>query len=276
MSIYICPTPIGNLEDITLRVLRVLREVDCIAAEDTRRTRKLINHYQIHTPLVSYHEHNKEIKGDHILAMCMEGKDIALVSDAGTPGISDPGWELIRDAIEAGIEVICLPGPTALISALLLSGFQTASFIFDGFLPRKKSDRRKHLEELVNEGRTIIFYEAPHRLIGTLSDILEVIGERRICIVRELTKIHEEVFRGIVSQAVKRFSMDPVRGEIVILLEGAPKPPDEEIIIQDADILQRVNDSMKNGMSTRDAIKEVAQHFNISRRHVYNLYHENN
>ena len=202
-TLYICPTPIGNLEDITIRTLNVLNKVDLIAAEDTRHTIKLLNHYEIKKPLTSYHEHNKWEKGKFLLEKLEAGENIALVSDAGMPGISDPGEDLIREAILKKIEVIVLPGSTASITALLLSGFPTGKFVFEGFLPSNKKDRKKELERLKNEERTIILYEAPHRLMDLLKDMCEVLGNRRISISRELTKIHEETFRGTIEEGIE-------------------------------------------------------------------------
>jgi 16S rRNA (cytidine1402-2'-O)-methyltransferase len=277
VPLYICPTPIGNLEDITLRVLRTLNEVHYIAAEDTRHTGKLLKHYQIETPLISYHEHNKVMRGQEILAICGEGQDVALVSDAGTPGISDPGWELIRDAIEAGVQVISLPGPTALITALVASGLQTSSFVFQGFLPRKSKDRQEHIRELISEERTIILYEAPHRFLDTLKDIFDILGERHICVARELTKIHEEFYRGTLSQAIEEFSETP-KGEMVLILEGASRqtPVPEESLLEgrmDEALVEAVDGLLREGMSVKDATREVAREFNLSRRQVYNIYH---
>lgn len=219
-TLYLCPTPIGNLEDITLRALRILKEVDFIAAEDTRITRKLLNHYNIKTPLVSYHEHNKQKKGPEIISMLQQGKSIALVTDAGTPGISDPGEDLVRMAVDVGISVVPLPGAAAAICALVASGLSTERFVFEGFLPRKKKERAERLRELAAESRTMVLYEAPHRLIKALEDLRQALGDRNIVVAREMTKIHEEFFRGTVKQALEKFTQIPPRGELVLVMEG--------------------------------------------------------
>ncbi|RKY05022.1 16S rRNA (cytidine(1402)-2'-O)-methyltransferase [Candidatus Poribacteria bacterium] len=219
-TLYVVATPIGNLEDITLRALRVLREVDLIAAEDTRHTKKLLDHYGIRKPMVSYHEHNERERAEQLVRELKKGKDVALVTDAGTPAISDPGYVLIRRCIEEGVKVVPVPGPSALIAALCVSGLPVHRFAFEGFLPHKGGKRRNKLEELKDEERTLIFYESPHRLLKTLKDMLEILGDRNIAVARELTKVHEEVFRGRISEAIKRFSSSPVKGEITLVVEG--------------------------------------------------------
>jgi 16S rRNA (cytidine1402-2'-O)-methyltransferase len=218
--LYLCPTPIGNLEDITLRALKTLKEADYIAAEDTRVTRKLLNHYEIKTPVLSYHEHNKNERGPKIISLLQEGKSVALVTDAGTPGISDPGEDLVRLAVEAGVRVVPLPGPAAAVCALVASGLSTERFAFEGFLPRKTKERKQRLLELADERRTMVLYEAPHRVIKTLNAMREALGNRRIAVAREMTKIHEEFFRGTIDQALERFEKDPPRGEMVLVVEG--------------------------------------------------------
>lgn len=218
--LYVVSTPIGNLNDITLRALQVLGEVDLIAAEDTRQTRKLLDHYGIKTPITSYHDHNKEQKTPVLLKHLEGGMDVALVSDAGTPGISDPGYYLIRRAIEQGVQVIPVPGPTASVAALVVSGLPTDRFIFEGFLPAKKGKRRRILSELATEERTIILYESPYRLQRTLNDILEVFGDRKMVAARELTKKFEEVIRGSVSELLDHFTQNRPRGEFVLVIEG--------------------------------------------------------
>ncbi len=216
-TLYVVATPIGNLEDITLRALRVLREVDLIAAEDTRRTLRLLNHYNIKKPLISYHEHNKLARIPEILKI-LEEKDVALVSDAGVPGVSDPGRELVAAALEAGFKVVPIPGPSAIPTALSVSGLPADQFLFLGYLPRKRSERRKLLSSVAEEERTLVAFEAPHRLRESLSDILEVLGDREIAVCRELTKLHEEIFRGKVSEALERFR-EPL-GEFTLVLAG--------------------------------------------------------
>jgi 16S rRNA (cytidine1402-2'-O)-methyltransferase len=218
--LYIVSTPIGNLDDITLRALKTLRHVDLIAAEDTRRTRKLLSHFDIHTPLVSYFEHNELKKLDKLLSHMKRGKEIALVSDAGTPGISDPGYRLVRQAIERGIPVIPIPGPSAVIAAMSISGLPTDSFTFGGFLPKKGGKRRKLLEKLGDLDGTSILYESPHRLVRTLEDLLEVCGDRQIVITRELTKAFEETIRGSIREVINTLAGRRIKGEVTIVLAG--------------------------------------------------------
>lgn len=216
-TLYVVATPIGNLEDISLRALRILREVSLIAAEDTRKTRRLLNAYSIRTPLTSYHEHSKKSKVDYLLNY-LEREDLAVVSEAGMPGLSDPGYELIVGAIEAGISVVPIPGPSAVITALVLSGLPTDQFVYIGFLPRRKGSRQRLLSSIVDERRTIVAFETPHRLKEALGDIQDIFGDRRICVCRELTKVHEEIFRGRVSQAREHFSQ--TKGEVSLVIEG--------------------------------------------------------
>ncbi|MDN5363707.1 MAG: rRNA (cytidine1402-2-O)-methyltransferase [Eubacteriales bacterium] len=270
--LYVCATPIGNLEDITLRVLRILREVDLIAAEDTRHTRKLLHHYDIHRPLTSYHEHNRRQKGEQLLRELMTGKKIALVTDAGTPAISDPGWDLVQMAIAAGIQVVPLPGPSALVTALVVSGLPTERFVFEGFLPREGKERRQRLQALAEEERTIVLYEAPHRLRRTVADLLTVLGEARpVALARELTKIHEEVWRGTLVELQARLEQEEVRGEIVLVVGGRTK---EEAAankgeITEEEIAARVREMMAAGKDKKEAMKTVALGLNISKKEVY-------
>jgi len=217
-TLYVVATPIGNLKDITIRAVEVLKEVDLIAAEDTRHTKILTDHYGINIPLTSYFEHNRITKGDYLIKLLKAGKKIALVSDAGTPGISDPGAHIIGLAIENGIDVIGIPGPTAIILGLILSGMPTDRFIFEGFLPNKSGSRRNRLAELKDEKRSVIFYESPHRILKTLYDILDTFGDIRICVARELTKKFEEISRGRVSELAARFEKSKPRGEFLIVL----------------------------------------------------------
>jgi 16S rRNA (cytidine1402-2'-O)-methyltransferase len=218
--LYIVSTPIGNLEDITLRALRILKEVSVVAAEDTRHTQKLFNHFQIHTPLTSYHDHNKEEKTEILLQRLKEGHSLALVADAGTPGISDPGYYLINCCIQAGIPVSPIPGPAAFLAALSVSGLPTDAFLFEGFLPKKQTGRLKHLLALKEEPRTIILYESPHRLIRCLHDLYEAWGDRRAVVARELTKMYEEIVRGRLSQIIPKMEGRSIRGEITLVIEG--------------------------------------------------------
>lgn len=270
--LYVCATPIGNLEDITLRVLRILREVDLIAAEDTRHTRKLLHYYDIHRPLTSYHEHNRRQKGEQLLRELMSGKKIALVTDAGTPAISDPGWDLVQMAIAAGIQVVPLPGPSALVTALVVSGLPTERFVFEGFLPREGKERRQRLQALAEEERTIVLYEAPHRLRRTVADLLTVLGEARpVALARELTKIHEEVWRGTLAELQARLEQEEVRGEIVLVIGGRTK---EEVAankgeITEEEIAARVKEMMAAGKDKKEVMKTIALELNISKKEVY-------
>jgi len=266
--LYLCATPIGNLEDITLRALRVLKEVDCIAAEDTRHTLKLLNHYEIAKPLISYHEHNKKEKGPEIIEMIKRGSKVALVSDAGMPGISDPGADLVVLARQADIDVTIIPGPSAALCALVLSCLPTERFAFEGFLPREKKLRKERIQKLKNEERTVIIYEAPHRLASLLQELLEALGDREIAIVRELTKIHEESLFMTIEQAVGYYQDVQPKGEYVLVLEGASqdllKRDFSEISIED-----HLLEYMKSGLSKKEAVKQVAKDRDIPKSQVY-------
>ncbi len=268
-TLYIVGTPIGNLEDITLRALRVLKEVGLIAAEDTRKTRVLLNHFQISTPLTSYFEHNKLSKLDTILDALRE-KDVALVSEAGMPGLSDPGYELIREALARGIKVVVIPGPSAVVSALVASGLPSDQFVYVGFLPRKSGERRKLFEALASERRTLVAYEAPHRVLESLRDALGRLGERPVAIARELTKLHEEVFRGTLSEAIAHFEAHEPRGEFTFVIGGAPAAS----VWDEAQIKARLNQLLSQGLSSQDAIKQVAQEAGRRKRDVYALWLE--
>ncbi len=218
--LYIVATPIGNLKDITIRAIETLKTADLIACEDTRHSKILTRHYQIEKPLVSYYEYNKISRGEYLIKLLKEGKNIALISDAGSPGISDPGSHIIKLAIQNDIPITFIPGPTAFVGALVLSGFSTDGFIFEGFLPVKPGARRKRLKELASTEKTLIFYESPHRLLKTLTDIQEVLGDRKIACVRELTKKFEEIIRDNVSKTIEHFRVNPVRGEFILVLNG--------------------------------------------------------
>ena len=263
-KLYICPTPIGNLEDITLRTLRILKEVDIIACEDTRHSLRLLNHYEIKKPLTSYHEHNIKEKGPELIKKIIDGKNIAVISDAGMPGISDPGAHLIKLAIEEDILIEVLPGPSASITALVVSGLNTDKFVFEGFLPSKKRDRIKALENISKEKRTIIFYESPHRIISFLDDILSTLGNREIAVCREITKLHEEIFRGNVSAALKRFTDGDIKGEFVIILEG-----NTEIELIKVNIEEELIRHIDKGMSKKEAVKLVSEENKIPKNIVY-------
>jgi len=219
-TLYLCGTPIGNLEDITLRALRILKEVDLIASEDTRVTRKLLNYYQIKNKLTSYHQHNRIKKGKYLIELLQKGKNIALVSDAGMPGLSDPGNELVCLAIENKIPLVPIPGPTALLTALVISGFPTKHFTFEGFLPSSRKKCRKLLKKLKEEERVMVFFESPHRILKSLNDILEILGDRQIVVMRELTKKFEEVIRGRISEVIDKFNLASPKGELTIILPG--------------------------------------------------------
>lgn len=272
VGLYIVPTPIGNLEDMTYRAVRILQESDIVAAEDTRQTMKLFRHFSIETKLVSYHEHNKQTSGERLLADLEAGKQIALVSDAGMPGISDPGSDLIRQAIAADIPVIVLPGANAALTALVASGLSTERFLYYGFLPRKKKERREALEQLKYELGTLIFYEAPHRLKEMLQGIEEVLGDRQVTLARELTKRYEEYIRGSVSE-LRAWAAEDVRGEFVVLVEGSNEErPDA--VIQDSDPLEQIRRYIEEGEKPNAALKRVAKERGLDRQELYLAFHE--
>ncbi|MFW5972218.1 MAG: 16S rRNA (cytidine(1402)-2'-O)-methyltransferase [Bacillota bacterium] len=265
-TLYICGTPIGNLDDITVRALKILEGVDIIAAEDTRRTIKLLNYYDIDNKLESYHEHNESQKTFKLIECLQEGKSVAVVSDAGMPGISDPGFKIVKTALEYGIEVIPIPGPTAAINALVVSGLDTSSFVFEGFLPRRGKEREEKLNDIVAEQRTIIIYESPYRLKDTLSDLKEMIPERRAAVVRELTKMHEEKKYGNIEELYER--IEEVKGEIVLIIEGNKNLSQEEGW-EDMSIIEHVKLLMEKGLSKKKAVKKVAEVREIPKKDVY-------
>lgn len=267
-TLYIVPTPIGNLEDITLRALRVLKEVSLIAAEDTRTTGRLLAHFEIKTPLTSYHEHNELAKLDTILS-ALETGDVALVSDAGTPGLSDPGYQLIRAAIDHEVSVVPLPGPSALLPALVASGLPTDRFAYLGFLPRKAAARRAALETAVSLGMTLVFYEAPHRLVETLRDMLDVLGPRQVAIGRELTKLYEEIWRGALDSAINAFEQTPPRGEITLVVGGMPEIGAEAW--NEDRVRAALRDRLACGESRSAAARAIAEESGWPRRDVYDL-----
>ncbi len=276
-TLYLCATPIGNLGDISERCLEILRSVDLVAAEDTRRTLQLLNHFDISKPLTSYHEHNKKTKGEYILRLLLEGKNIAQVSDAGTPAISDPGEDLVKLCIENDVTVTSIPGPVAGIQALILSGLSTRRYAFEGFLSVNKKNRYEHLNSVKNDTHTLIFYEAPHKLRSTLESMSAVFGgERRIALARELTKLHEEIIRTTIDGALEYYSERPPRGEYVIVVEGALEAADEEEspFWSDMSIADHVDKYISEGMSQKDAIKKAAADRNVPKREVYNEYHK--
>lgn len=266
-TLYIVPTPIGNLEDITIRAINILKEVDIIFAEDTRVTKQLLNHFNIQNKLISSHLYNENQNEEKEIKYLKEGKNIAIVSDRGTPVISDPGYILVKNAIENGYNVVCLPGPTALIPALVMSGLSSGPFTFYGFLNSRESKRKKELELLKSTSYPIIFYEAPHRLIKTLNNIHEILGNRKIAIVREISKKYEEVIRGTVENILK--AVENIKGEIVLIVEGNSKEPTfENISIKD-----HVDLYIEDGLTPNEAIKKVAKERNIPKSIVYNEYH---
>jgi len=266
-SLYIVPTPIGNLEDITFRAVRVLKEVDLIAAEDTRHTQVLLNHYDIRTSVTSYHEHNERGKARELVEQLRQGRSIALLSDAGTPMISDPGYRLVVEAIRAAVQVIPLPGPSAVTAALSAAGLPTDRFGFEGFLPAKKSERRSALEALKKDTKTLVFYEAPHRLKETLADMAEIFGDREVAIGREISKVHEEFLRGALREILATVEQQTVRGEITLVVQGATSgaPVSEEGVI--SEICQLA----ENGMRVKEISELVGAHHGISKREVYRL-----
>ena len=271
-KLYLCATPIGNLEDITLRVLRTLREVDLIAAEDTRNSIKLLNHFEIKTPMTSYHEYNKIEKAYVLIEKMQAGQNIALITDAGTPGISDPGEELAAMCAEAGIEVTSLPGPSACITALTLSGLPTRRFAFEAFLPSDKKERKAVLEELVNETRTIIRYEAPHRLVRTLEELKDTLGNRRITLCRELTKKHETAFRTTIEDLLDFYQNEKPLGECVLVIEGRSRSEIEQQqrkSWEEISIEQHMEIYEKQGVQKKEAMKLVAKDRGITKREVY-------
>lgn len=267
--LYLVPTPIGNLGDISARCRETLASADFIAAEDTRVTLKLLNHLELKKPLVSYYEHNKAFRGEKIVARILEGETCALVSDAGSPAISDPGEELVKQCAAAGITVCAVPGPCAAITALSISGQSTGRFCFEGFLSTAKKSRREHLDSLRGETRTMIFYEAPHKLLATLEDMAEVFGaERKISLCRELTKLHEEVIRTTLGDAVQKYTQSAPKGEFVLVIAGADPAPREEAAAPE-DAAARVAELVSSGVSRKDAVRQAARELNLPRNLVY-------
>ena len=271
-KLYLCATPIGNLEDITYRVVRTLGEVDLIAAEDTRNSIKLLNHFEIKTPMTSYHEYNKIEKARKLIEKLQDGMDIALITDAGTPGISDPGEELVKMCYESGIEVTSLPGAAACVTALTLSGLSTRRFAFEAFLPSDKKEKQEVLKELVNETRTIILYEAPHRLVKTLKELYETLGERKITVCRELTKKHETAFRTTFTEAISYYEMNEPKGECVLVIEGKSRDElKQEAVAKWEEMTLEAHMAYyeEQGIDRKEAMKLVAKDRGISKREVY-------
>ncbi|MFN0085754.1 MAG: 16S rRNA (cytidine(1402)-2'-O)-methyltransferase [Blastocatellia bacterium] len=270
MPLYLVATPIGNLEDITHRAVRVLRDADLIACEDTRHTGRLLDHFGIRKPMVSYHEHNEEARGRELVERLLQGQSIAIVSDAGTPGISDPAYRIVAAAIEHGIQVIPIPGATAMIAGLVASGLPTDAFLFAGFLPARSQARRARLEELKPERATLILYEAPHRIRATLADCREVLGDRPASLARELTKLHEEFLRGSLSTLLEHFDAQAPRGEITLVIAGNRE--DNSTQFDDAPIREQIEALMRDGGLDRiQAIKQAARLRGISKREAYQV-----
>ncbi len=267
-ALYVVATPIGNLEDITLRAINILKEVDLIAAEDTRHTLKLLNHLNISKTLISYHRHNENIKTDILIKELKQGKNIALVSDAGTPGICDPGEEVIKKCIEEDIKVISIPGPCALINALICSGLDTKEFVFIGFLPLNKKNRKEKLKEIENITKTIILYEAPHKLEKTLKDLKEIIGNRKIVLARELTKIHEEYIREDINSLMEKAKA--IKGEIVLIIEGAEKKEESDLL--ELSLEEHYEYYKQKGLNKKEIIKQIAKDRNVNKNEIYQKF----
>ena len=266
-KIYIVATPIGNLDDITLRALKILKEVDLIAAEDTRQTLKLLNHFQISKPLISYHRHNEDIKSNILIEKLKNGENIALVSDAGTPGICDPGEEVIKKAIEENIDVIPIPGACAFVNALIASGLNTKEFIFLGFLPLNKKLRKEKLEEINKSDKTIIIYEAPHKMKNTLIDLKEILKNRKIVLARELTKIHEEFIRKDIDELLE--NIDNLKGEMILIIEGIEDKIDKESELNLLTLEEHYNYYKNKGFEKKEIIKKIAKDRNVNKNEIY-------
>lgn len=267
-ALFLVGTPIGNLGDITLRALETLKSADIIAAEDTRQVKKLLSHYGIGKKTVtSYHEHNKTTKGPWLIAEIMRGRNIALVSDAGMPGISDPGADLVKACIGSGLKITVIPGPTALITGLVASGLDTGGFIYCGFFPREKKERKKLLEALSQEMRTIVFYESPHRLLRTLREIREAWGDRQCCVARELTKVYEEYLRGTINEVISGFEDREVKGEVTLVIAGRAKEDKKSVSYEEAE--EMVENLVNSGLSRTEAVKKTAKLLEISRKELY-------
>ena len=267
--LYLVATPIGNLDDITLRAIKILKEVDLIAAEDTRHTIKLLNHLEISKPMISYHRHNEEFRCEYLIKELKEGKNIALVSDAGTPGISDPGEEIVKESIKQNIKIIPIPGPCAMINALIASGISTKEFCFYGFLPLNKKNRREKLEEIKNVNKTIILYEAPHKIKNTLEDLKNILDEnRKVVLAREITKIHEEFIRGSINEILSK--IDELKGEMVLIIEGNYNKQENDLCNLTID--EHYIYYEKQGLDKKEIIKKIAQDRNVKKNEIYQLF----
>jgi len=271
-TLYLCPTPLGNLEDMTFRAVRILKEASAIAAEDTRHTLKLLNHFDIHSTLISYHEHNKAERGPEIITRLLQGETIALVSDAGMPGISDPGMDLVRLAIANNITVVPLPGPNAALTALIASGMDTTLFTFVGFLPKTNKHRRQLLAKLATCPQTLVFYEAPHRIRATLDELIKAFGDRQAVAARELTKKFEEFVRGSLTTLAQHFSQNQPRGEFTLIVEGNAECQEQNqsaVAASAIDVVKEVQLLMEQGINKKDAIRQVASQYGLPKRQVY-------
>ena len=266
-NLYIVATPIGNLEDITVRALKILKEVDLIAAEDTRQTLKLLNHYEINKPLISYHRHNEDVKSDILIEKLKNGENIALVSDAGTPGICDPGEEVIKKAIDENIEVIPIPGACAMINALICSGISTKEFEFLGFLPLNKKLRKEKMDEIKNSNKTVIIYEAPHKMKSTLEDLKEILGNRNIVLARELTKIHEEFIRKNIDELLK--NIDSLKGEMILIIEKNSEVKTDENKLNILSLDEHYKFYEKQGLNKKEIIKKIAKDRKLNKNEIY-------
>ena len=269
-TLYLVATPIGNLQDITLRAIETLRSVDLIACEDTRHTRNLLNHFRISNRVISYHEHNEQERSEELADRLMQGESIAIVSDAGTPGICDPGFRVVQRAIEIGAAVVPIPGAAAFISAVIVSGLATDSIFFGGFLPSKKGERRKRLEEIRDISATLVLYETPHRLAKSLVDCLEILGDRRASVARELTKLHEEIARGTLTELALQYSNVLVKGEVVLAIERA-KAKTIEREASPTNIADKVKEFEKEGLDPKSALKKAAKEFGLSKSEAYRI-----
>ena len=269
-KLYLVATPIGNLEDITLRAIKILKEVDLIAAEDTRYTLKLLNHFQIKKPLISYYKEKEKIKSDLLIGKIFEGDSIAVVSDAGTPGISDPGAEIVKKAIENNVEVIPVPGACAAINGLIASGLDTSEFHFIGFLPVNKKDRQEKLEKIKKINSTLVFYEAPHKLIKTLEDIKNILGDRRIVLAKEITKIHEAFIRGYISEIIENYQ--EIKGEFVIIIENQKEKNEEELFLENLSLEDHYKYYEKRGFEKKEIIKKIAKDKKTNKNEIYQYF----
>ena len=270
-TLYLVATPIGNLQDISLRALETLRSVDLIACEDTRHTRNLLNHFRISNRTISYHDHNEQERAEELVDRLVQGESIAVVSDAGTPGICDPGFRIVQRAIEIGAAVVPIPGAVAFVDAMVGSGLATDAIFFGGFLPAKKSERQKRLAEIANIPATLVLYETPHRLAKSLVDCFEVLGDRPAAVARELTKLHEEFARGLLSELAERFATTATKGEIVLVIDRAPVNVPKQVAMTPKSLSKRVKDLEKEGSDPKSALKQAAKEFGLSKSEAYRL-----